>query len=84
MPSSIQSIPDKVVIEGNNVTLTCIASGIPEPVVSWINVGSGNRTAGNVLEFDNISRHEAGEYICEARNPCRNTTESATIDVQCK
>ena len=84
MPSSIQSIPDKVVTEGVNVTLTCNASGIPEPVVSWINVRSANRTAGNVLEFDNISRHEAGEYICEARNPCRNATESATINVQCK
>ncbi|XP_015771107.1 PREDICTED: hemicentin-2-like isoform X8 [Acropora digitifera] len=82
VPSSIQSIPDKVVTEGDNVTLICNASGIPEPVVSWINVRSGNRTHGNVLEFENVSRHEAGEYRCEARNPCRNATESATIDVQ--
>ncbi|XP_015750039.1 PREDICTED: hemicentin-1-like isoform X2 [Acropora digitifera] len=82
VPSSIQSIPDKVITEGNNVTLICNASGFPEPVVSWINVLSGNRTHGNVLEFENVSRHEAGEYRCEARNPCRNATESATIDVQ--
>ncbi|XP_067028898.1 hemicentin-1-like isoform X2 [Acropora muricata] len=82
VPSSIQSIPDKVVTDGDNMTLICNASGIPEPVVSWINVRSGNRTHGNVLEFENVSRHEAGEYRCEARNPCRNATESATIDVQ--
>ena len=84
VPSSIQSIPDKVVTEGNNVILTCNASGFPEPVVSWINVPSGNRTHGNVLKFENVSRHKAGEYRCEARNPCWNATESATIDVQCK
>ena len=83
MPSSIQSILDKVVTEGDNVTLTCNASGIPTQV-SWINVRSGNRTYKNVLELKNISRHEAGEYRCDVRNPCRNATESATIEVQCK
>ena len=66
------------------MTLICNASGIPEPVVSWINVRSGNRTHRNVLEFENVNRHEAGEYRCEARNPCRNATENAIIDVQCK
>ena len=85
MPSSIQSIPDNVVIEGDNVTLICNVSGTPTQV-SWINVRSGRQTATlvNELVFENISRHEAGEYRCKARNPCRNATESATIDVQCK
>ena len=84
MSSSIQSIPDKVVTERNNVTLVCNVSGIPQPVVSWINVRSGESIAGNVLEIENISRQKAGEYRCESSNPCGNATESATIDVQCK
>ena len=83
MPSFIQSIPDIVVTEGDNVTLICNVSGTPTQV-SWINVHSGNATLVNELVLENISRHDAGEYRCEARNPCRNATESATIDVQCK
>ena len=66
------------------MTLICNVSGIPQPVVSWINVQSGEKFAGNVLEIENISRQKAGEYRCEASNPCGNATESATIDVQCK
>ncbi|XP_068734047.1 hemicentin-1-like [Montipora capricornis] len=79
--SSIQTISDKVIQEGSNVTLFCNASGIPEPIVSWINVRNDQRTRGRVLAFENITRYQAGEYRCEASNPCRNATESATIDV---
>ena len=66
------------------MTLICNVSGIPQPVVSWINVHSSESIAGNVLAIANINRHKAGEYRCEASNPCGNATESATIDVQCK
>ena len=84
MTSSIKSIPDKEVTEGQNTTLTCNASGIPQPVVSWINVHSGDRIPGNVFAFANTSRHQAGEYRCEARNRCGNATESVALNVQCK
>ena len=66
------------------MTLICNASGIPKPVMSWINVRTGDRIPGNVLAIAKLSRHKAGEYRCEAINPCKNATESATIDVQCK
>ncbi|XP_068685519.1 uncharacterized protein [Montipora foliosa] len=79
--SSIQIIPNEVVREGGNITLFCNASGIPEPTVSWINVHNDQRTDGNKLMFKNITRYQAGEYICEATNPCGNATKSATIDV---
>ena len=84
MISSIKSIPDKEVTEGKNTTLICNASGIPQPVVSWINMYSGNRIPGNVFAFANTSRHQAGEYRCEARNPCGNATESEALNEQCK
>ena len=84
MPSSIQAIDNKAVTEGNNVNLTCDASGIPLPTVSWIKVGGGQRTHSDVLVLTNISRSEAGEYRCEASNECGNASESASIDVQCK
>jgi len=84
VPSSIQAIDNKAVTEGNNVNLTCDASGIPLPTVSWIKVGGGQRTHSDVLVLTNISRSEAGEYRCEASNECGNASESASIDVQCK
>ena len=66
------------------MTLFCNASGIPEPLVSWVNVRNDSRTHEKTLAFENITRYQAGEYRCEASNPCGNATESATIDVQCK
>ena len=84
MRSSIQPIQNQTVIEDDNVTLTCTASGIPSPTVSWIKVGSGARFNRSELVFTNIKRSEAGEYRCEASNECGNASESAGIDVQCK
>ena len=84
VPSSITQITqDQNVTEGDNLTLTCNASGMPEPNVSWIKPG-GQCQYGHMLEFTNINRSQAGEYQCEASNECGNGTETATIDVQCK
>ncbi|XP_068685516.1 uncharacterized protein [Montipora foliosa] len=82
--SSIRTISDKVVREGGDVTLFCNASGTPEPLVSWVNVRNDQRTHGKELTFEHITRYQAGEYRCEATNPCGSTSESATIDVHFK
>ena len=83
MPSSIQAIEDQTVTEGGNVTLSCHASGIPQPMVSWLKAG-GQRVYGSVLMLPKVNRSEAGEYRCEATNECGNASETARIDVQCK
>ena len=83
MPSSIQAIDDKKIIEGDNVTLICNVSGMPAPMVSWMTPDS-QRVSGYRLEVTNIDRSQAGEYTCEVSNECGNATETATIDVQCK
>ncbi|XP_068733324.1 hemicentin-1-like [Montipora capricornis] len=82
--SSIQPISNKVIIEGVNLTLSCHATGIPPPTVFWVKISNGQRTNGTELVFRNIRRSEAGEYRCEARNPCGDASDSATIDVQFK
>ena len=85
VPSSTQPIQNKTVTEAGNVTLYCMASGIPPPTVSWVNVGNGQRLNGRELMFTNINRSQAGEYRCEASNECGNASESTSIiDVQCK
>ena len=84
VPSSITQITqDQNVTEGDNLTLTCNASGMPQPNVSWIKPG-GQRQYGHMLEFTNINRSQAGEYKCEASNECGNGTETATIHVLCE
>ena len=83
VPSPIQAMDDKKVIEGDNVTLMCYVSRMPTPMVSWMTPES-QHVKGYKLEVANIHRSEAGEYTCEASNECGNTTETATIDVQCK
>ena len=79
--SFIQPIQNENVTEGGDVTLSCQASGIPPPMVSWIKV-DGQRIDGSVLQLTNINRSEAGEYRCEASNECGNATETATMHVQ--
>ena len=39
VPSNIESIQDQDVTEGDNLTLTCSATGVPQPKVSWIKPG---------------------------------------------
>lgn len=83
-PSSIQPISDLEISEGENLTLICQVSGTPPLTVFWINVGSGQRNNGKVLQFTNISRNEGGDYRCEASNECGNSSEAVNINVQCK
>ena len=84
MPSSIAAIQNQTLTEGNRLSLTCQASGIPPPSVSWVRVSDGQLTNLNQLVITNINRSEAGEYRCEASNECGNASESAVIVVQCK
>ncbi|XP_020614815.1 hemicentin-1-like isoform X4 [Orbicella faveolata] len=82
VPSFIQPIQNKTIDEGENVTVSCNASGTPPPMVSWIKVDSGERFDASELVFTHINRSQAGEYRCEASNECGNASETATIEVQ--
>ena len=81
--------------EGSNVTFSCVASGVPEPSLSWtingtaINVTADpriNLTAdGQQLTVTNVNRTDSGEYICLASNKVGNVTSTAAkLTVQCK
>jgi len=83
------------VTEGDNVTLSCNASGNPVPTISWtrnglllltsslqrISFGAESRE----LTITSINRADSGEYRCVANNSEANVTSNlATLDVQCK
>ena len=91
--TSLQSQPIR---EGSNVTLTCNATGNPDPTTfSWTIGGSAVNTSVNPrislssdnksLTITNVSRKDSGEYKCEATNRVGTTSSKvATLDVQCK
>ena len=79
--------------ERNNVTLTCNATGNPEPQFSWFKdkdlVKSTNRiylSANNsLLTMTDVNRNDSGGYLCVARNEVGNdTSKIVVLDVQCK
>ena len=84
MPSTIQPLQNKTITEGDNVNLSCNASGTPPPVVSWVKISTSQRFDVSVLQLTNVSRSEARDYRCEASNECGNASEAQNIDVQCK
>lgn len=65
VPSSITRLSGKTVIEGENVTLECLAEGKPIPSIAWARL-SDNRDV--VMPLTNISRWDAGMYRCTAYN----------------
>ena len=82
------------VTEGNNVTLSCNASGNPVPTITWTRNGSVVTSSVARISFGAESREltittintaDSGEYRCVANNSVGNdTSDAATIDVQCK
>ncbi|XP_067026451.1 uncharacterized protein [Acropora muricata] len=79
--SDIEQLENVTAVEGRNATLNCIVTGIPMPSVSWLEVKTGNRFFENSLVFANVSRKQAGEYICEATNPCGNDSKEGILTV---
>ena len=81
------------VAERNNVTLTCNATGNPEPQFSWFKVENTVKSNNRInmsaktshLTITDVNRHDSGGYLCVAHNEVGNDTSIIVIlDVQCK
>ncbi|XP_063702653.1 neurotrimin-like [Culicoides brevitarsis] len=82
VPPDILDYPtsqDIVVEEGQNVTLTCAATGSPEPIINWRREGGKPLFKGNngmevfnyegaFLDIPFVTRYHMGAYLCIASN----------------
>ena len=75
------------------MTLTCDATGNPEPVLSWFKdenlVNCSNRIRfsedNKLLTVTNMKRTDSGKYVCVAHNEVGNATSKiAILNIQCK
>ena len=83
-----------VVREGDNVTLSCDASGYPPPHIVWrredgddilLNGKKLNILEGAKLRLEKISRLNMGDYLCVASNGIPPSASNRfSIKVQCK
>uniref|UniRef100_A0A8C0FZN4 IgLON family member 5 n=1 Tax=Chelonoidis abingdonii TaxID=106734 RepID=A0A8C0FZN4_CHEAB len=68
VPARITNISSAVTVnEGSDVSLLCMATGKPEPTVTWRQL-RGKRDEGEYLEITEINRQQAGEYECVTAN----------------
>ena len=72
--------------EGSAVSITCTASGTPDPDVKWFRNGKmkseGTKTA--LLTFNNVSRTDDDRYKCQANNSAGDSENYVALVVHCK
>ena len=89
-PPSITSLPyGKVDVEiGEDLTLTCKASGDPHPRITWTKDGvprSQFNASGYLLHLVNVQKKNAGSYMCTASNGYGDdVTSVSVVNVKCE
>ena len=82
-PSLITRPANKTVVEGDQATFHCAATGNPTPNIKWVRDGKTVAT-GDTLSFETNKNH-SGKYWCLAENGLNSTVNaSAYLDVQCE
>ena len=73
---------------GTNYTLTCNASGDPNPKITWTKEGKPAaqfNVSGHKLDLVDIKVEDVGSYKCTADNGYGNpATSLAVVGVRCK
>ena len=92
-PEILVAEPSITVIEGSIATLTCLATGDPDPVQTWSRNGneltSGGRyqisADGRVLTVQGVTEaQDEGVFTCHASNMAGNDSADITLSVLSK
>ena len=78
------------VTEDQEITLTCEATGVPAPEITWIKNGQelpGNTAGYNVLGNGNlvipvVRKEDAGQFVCLAHNDVNIAKGHRILEVQ--
>lgn len=83
MSESFYTIPQR-----ESYTITCNASGTPQPTIRWTklgdSLGSNAYQANNDLIINNADIENRGLYICFAENEYGTDESTITVDIDCK
>ena len=85
VPVRFTEVPQNITVNiSTPLSLSCDASGFPEPKIRWEKCGI-NLPHTKQLNFPSSKRNDAGEYVCIASNGRRQEkTVRAYVTVQCK
>jgi len=90
-PPRIVRFPDTLgQIAGGNVSIECIAEGIPPPTITFkfgsddftgTNVDSDHNSTAMQLNFDTVTPQHSGDYTCLAVNEYGNQKSSTRLEI---
>ncbi|XP_077161322.1 protein CEPU-1-like isoform X4 [Paroedura picta] len=70
-PKIVEISSDISINEGGNISLSCIATGRPDPMITWRHISpkaEGFLSEDEYLEITAITREQSGAYECSASN----------------
>lgn len=83
-PPTVSTDPSHIILEGDQVNLTCRSDAYPPATYSWF---KRNLTLHHYLPeliIQSVQSSHSGEYSCSAENLLGESTRSILIDVKCK
>ena len=74
------------IVEGNEVSLLCNASGNPQPKITWRRQGNSDvlSSSGTLFLRNLVSEDDGSVYTCRVENYLGSRQASVTITMQCK
>lgn len=86
---TVKRLPEEnLIIQGQDFSVTCEASGTPYPSIKWTKVhealGDNVHQTGNVLRIMNARPDNRGVYLCIAENVAGHDQSSTVVDIERK